>query len=308
MELRQLRAFVEVAESGHFGRAAQRLRITQPALTQRIQALERELGLQLLERNAREVHLSQAGSLLLPHARQMVHTADMGVRDVKAFASGVVGRIRIAYQASGDVTTTGCILAEYRGRFPAVDVETTSGSSGPNLQLVQNNEADAAFALMPSTRPSGITARTIRREEVALAMRSDHHLAKLDPIPVGALRGEPIGLPPAALNPDLIEALRRWLVRRTGGELNVVSEDPTDLAIQAVARSGYAALLVVRSYALRQPAAGITYRSLTPSPLVELALAYRSDDPSPTLANLLRVAAELAPDGSQDAPADGELV
>lgn len=67
MELRQLRAFVEVAASGHFGRAAKRLRVTQPALTQRIQALEREIGHQLLERNAREVRLAPAGPVLLPH-------------------------------------------------------------------------------------------------------------------------------------------------------------------------------------------------------------------------------------------------
>ena len=72
MELRQLRAFVEVAGQGHFGRAAQRLHLTQPSLTQRIQALEREVGVQLLERSAREVRLTAAGTMLLPHAQSLV--------------------------------------------------------------------------------------------------------------------------------------------------------------------------------------------------------------------------------------------
>ena len=308
MELRQLRAFVEIATLGHFGHAATRLHLTQPALTQRIQSLERELGLQLLERNAREVRLASAGIVLLPHARKLIETEDQALADLKAYSSGIAGHLRLAYQASGDVTTAGAIIAEYRRRFPGVDVETVSGSSGPNLQLVQNQAADAAFALMPTARPDGVAARTIRHEEVGLAMGPDHHLARMDPVPVESLRGEPLGLPPAALNPDLIGAIRRWLVHRTGAELNIVSEDPTDIAVETVARPGTAVLLVVSRYAAMQPVKGITYRRMTPAPYVELALAYRSDDSSPTVANLLILVDELALDGSSVVPEDGELI
>jgi DNA-binding transcriptional LysR family regulator len=308
LELRNLRAFIEVASSGHFGQAAERLHITQPAITQRIQALERELGLQLLERNAREVRLAPAGAVLLPYARRMVQVEDQVLHDVKDYASGTVGSLRLAYQSAGDVALAGSIIAEFRRQFPAVEVETTSGSSGPNLKLVQNHLADAAFALMSSAPPEGIATQTIRREEVILAVRSDHHLAQMDPIPVRELRGEPFGLPPAAANPDVIGALRRWLVRQTGEEVNVVSEDPTDLAVETVARSGSAAILVVRRYAARQPAAGIAYRSMSPAPLVELAIAYRRGDHSPTLANLLRLVSEFVLDDSGEVPEDGELI
>jgi DNA-binding transcriptional LysR family regulator len=306
MELRHLRAFVEVATAGHFGRAAVRLHLTQPALTLRIQALERELGYQLLERSAREVRLAPAGEVLLPHARRLVEVEDEGRRDLKAYLSGKVGRLRLAYQSAGDLTMAGSIIAEYRRRFPNVDVETTSGSSGPNLKLVQNQAADAAFALMPGARPDGMCAQTIRREEIILALRSDHRLAQLDPVPVKALRGVPMSLPPAAANPGLIAALRRWLVRRIGEELNVVIEDPAELVIETVARSGSAAIPVVRRYAT-MPKAGIAYRSMSPAPLIELAVVYRRDDPSPTLANLLRLIDELAIDDS-GMPEDGELI
>ena len=308
MELRQLRAFVEIATLGHFGHAATRLHLTQPALTQRIQSLERELGLQLLERNAREVRLAPAGVVLLPHARRLVEAEDQALNDLKAYSSGIAGRLRLAYQSAGDVATAGSIIAEYRRRFPGVEIQTTSGSSGPNLQLVQNQSADAAFALLPSARPEGIAARTIRREEVVLAMRSDHHLAQHDPVPVKSLRGEPLGLPPAAANPDLIATLRRWLVKHTGAELNIVSEDPTDIAIETVAKPGTAALFVVRRYAAMQTANGIAYRSMSPAPLVELALAYRNDDASPALANLLILVEELALDESSVVPDDAELI
>jgi len=308
MELRQLRAFVEVATLGHFGHAAQRLHLTQPALTQRIQALERELGFQLLERNAREVKLAPAGVVLLPHARRLVEAEDQALLDLKAYSAGTIGRIRIAYQGAGDVALAGSIIAEYRRRFPGVDVETVSGSSGQNLQLVQNHSADAGFALMTRARPQGIAARTIRREEVILALRADHHLARTEPIPVKSLRGEPIGLPPAATNPELMAVLRRWLVSQTGEELNVVSEDPTDLAVETVAKSASAAILVVRRYAMMQPAAGIVYRSMTPAPLVELAIAHRDDDASPALANLLQIVDDFAPNGASAAPQDGEPI
>ena len=306
MELRQLRAFVEVATLGHFGHAADRLHLTQPALTQRIQALERELGLQLLERNAREVRLAPPGIVLLPHARRLVQAEDLALRDLTGYTSGSIGRIRLAYQASGDVGTTGAIIAEYRRRFPGVEVETVSGSSGPNLQLVQDHAADAAFALLSSGRPDGIAARTIRREEVALAMRADHRLASMDPIPIEELRDEPLNMQPSAANPDVIAALRRWLVRQTGAELNVVSEDPTDLAMETVVKAGSAAALVVRRYAM--PIEGIAYRSLSPAPLVELALAYRREDPSPTLGNLVTIVDELAAADSYAVREDGELI
>jgi DNA-binding transcriptional LysR family regulator len=305
MELRQLRAFIEVADSGHFGRAAKRLHITQPALTQRIQSLERELGVQLLERNAREVRLAPAGTILLPHARRIVTAEDRGLHDLKAYSSGIVGRLHLAYPA-GDGAFAGSIIAEYRRRFPAVDVETESGYSGPNLTLVQNHAADAAFVLMASARPDGITARTIRREEVIVVMRSDHRLAQMDPVPVKELRGEPIAL--GAANPDLIAAMRRSLVRHTGADLNVVSEDPTDIAMETVGRSGSALLLVARRYATMPPEAGFAYRSMSPALLGEFAIAYRSDDPSPTLGNLLRLVDELAPNGHHDVPEDGELI
>ena len=306
MELRQLRAFVEVASSGHFGRAAERLHVTQPALTQRIQALEAELGLQLLERNAREVRLTPAGAVLLPHAMRLIQVEEQGLRALKAYSAGMVGRLRLAYPLLGDVATAGVIIAEYRRRFPGVDVETISGSTGANLRLVHDHSADAAVVVISSTRPEGIEARTLRREEIILAIGSDHPLATMERVPVKALRGVQFGLPPFAANPDLIGDVRRWLVRHIGEELNVVAEQANELTIEAVARSDSLAILVVRRY-FNIPKAGIAYRSMSPAPLLELAVAYRRDDPSPNLANLLKVVDDLAIDDS-DVPEDGELV
>jgi DNA-binding transcriptional LysR family regulator len=308
MELRQLRAFVTVAELGHFGQAAERLNLTQPSLTQRVQALERELGVQLLERNPRHVELTTAGKLLLPHAQKLVQLDDEALREIKDFRAGITGRLTIAYQAGGDSSLAGSILAEYRRRFPGVDVETSAGSSGPNLQRVLDHAADAAFALLAGSPPRGIATIPIRREEIILAMQSDHELAHLNPVPVASLRGVGLGMPPPAVNPDLVNALTRWLELRTGDSLNIVSEDPTDLAIETLARSGRAVVLAVRRYVPASPVGGVTYRSMSPAAFVDLAIAYREDDQSPTLADLLLVVGDVAPFDSGDMPKDSELV
>src|SRR5256712_11767928 len=149
MELRQLRAFVEVAEAGHFGHAAEHLHLTQPALTQRIQSLERELGLQLLERNAREVRLAPAGVVLLPHARRLVEAEDQALNDLKAYSSGIAGRLRLAYQSAGDVAAAGSIIAGDWPRVPRGGIKNTAGFSGPNLQPVPNQTPGAAVAPLP---------------------------------------------------------------------------------------------------------------------------------------------------------------
>ena len=308
MELRQLRAFVTVATLGHFGQAAEQLNLTQPSLTQRVQALERELGVQLLDRNPRNVQLTQAGKLLLPLALKLVQLDDEAQREIKDFRSGITGRLSIAYQSAGDSALAGSILAEYRRRYPAVDVETSAGSSGQNLRLLADHSADAALALMTGSRPRGIATVTLRREEIILAMRSDTALARLERVPVAALRGVGLGMPPSAVNPDLFVALTKWLEEGTGAELNVVSEEPTDLAIETLARSGRAAVLAVRRYVTVSPDGEIAYKSLSPALYVDLVVAYRADDQSPTLANLLRVVDEMAPADRSGMPEDSVLI
>ena len=306
MELRQLRAFVEVAGQGHFGRAAQRLHLTQPSLTQRIQALERDVGVQLLERNAREVRLTAAGTTLLPYAQNLIDAEDRALRDLKDYASGITGRLRIAYQVVGDVSIAASIIAEFQLRYPEVGVETSSASSGPNIQRLLERSTDAAFVLMPQARPPSVAARTIRRDEVVLAMRSDHPLAHLARIPVRSLRGQALVLPPASASPDSVGAFEHWLVRHTGAELNVVAERPVDLAIESIARSGTPPTVLLRRYVPSVP--GLVYRSLKPAPYIDLVVAYLKDDQSPTLANFLRVVEDLAPFDASETPEDGELI
>lgn len=308
MELRQLRAFLEVANLGHFGRAATVLKITQPALTQRIQALERELNVQLLTRSAREVRLTSAGEVLLPYARSLVQVEDRALRELAENAAGRAGRLRISYHSLGDTVTQSKIVARFRECYPRVVVETTAGHSEANIERLASGEVDAAFLATPIAPRDAVEVRPIAPFELVLALPLQHRLAKLDRVPVRELRGEPLVLTPLKLNRALNGALRNWLTSRTGGELNLVAEEPPDQAIQAFVNSGAASAIVTSSISSTAVVADIAYRSLKPAPLITLAIAYLRDDPSPVLANLLRVIDEVSQSLSVQLPDDGEPI
>lgn len=308
MELRQLRAFLQVANSRHFGRAAADLRITQPALTQRIQALERELGVRLLERSAREVRLTRAGEVLLPYASSLVQVEDHALRDLADNAAGRTGRLRIAYLLHGDVVTQGKIVGEFRRRYPEVMVETNQASSVENLKHLRAGAVDAAF-LGPLKVPADVSLRPAGRRAVLLALPQEHPLAQHARIPVSSLRRIPIIMWPGSWNPELTASFRQWLARNIGAEPNVVAEEPADQAFEAVARSGSAVTLASswRASAPMTPR-GIVFRRLQPEPVVDHHIAFLRDDPSPVLQHLLGITAETVASDTSAESTDGELL
>jgi DNA-binding transcriptional LysR family regulator len=313
MELRQLRAFVAVATEGHFGRAAVRLNLTQPGLTLRIQALEKELGTQLLERNAREVQLTAAGTLLLPHAKSLLRIEDRALRDLKDQADGIAGRLRIAYLSGGAIAIPGKIVAEFRRRYPTVQVDTWSDHSGLNAQRLREGLVDAAFIHpgfvgLRNNPDEGIALRLLSRDNVVLALSPNHHLAKLERVPVKALRREPLVIFASSQYKAFIVELERWLATEMGGAANIVAHEPPDQAIEVVARSSS---LITFANGARTPSTavpGIAYRRLLPEPLIDFGLAYFRDDESPSLANLLRLIDEMAAGQPGDVPEDSVLL
>jgi DNA-binding transcriptional LysR family regulator len=313
MELRQLKAFVAVATEGHFGRAAARLNLTQPGLTLRIQALEKELGVHLLERNAREVHLTVAGSVLLPHAQSLLRIEDRALRELKDQADGLAARLRISYLSGGAVTFPGKVIAEFRRRYPRVQVETSSAHSGFNAERLRAGIVDAAFihpgfADLPVDADEGIAVRLVSRDRVVLALSPNHHLARLELIPVESLRGEPLIIFASSQYPSFISTLERWLAGHMGEEANIVGHEPPEQALEAVAGSASLITFANGSRIASAPVPGIAYRRLSPEPLIDFGVAYFRDDESPMLANLLRLVDEMAPGEPGDVPEGGELL
>jgi DNA-binding transcriptional LysR family regulator len=308
MELRNVRAFLAVASERHFGRAATGLNLTQPALTLRIQVLERELGIQLLQRNAREVKLTPAGEALLHHAKTLVQDEDRTLRDMKDHVAGLAGRLRISYLTVWSLGLPTNIVAEFRRRYPAVRLETMSGHSQSNVQRLVAGEVDFAFVGVPSVGPAEVVVRPIDRQEIVLVMRPDHHLASMVSVPIVCLRGEPIIAVSSALKSPYVSAASRWLANHLGQEPNFVAEEPTDQIAAVVAHSSVAVAFTTASRAKLWEAEGLVARRMSPRPLVDYGVAYLRDNMPPALVNLLHIVEELATPLSDELPAGCELV
>ena len=313
MELRQLRAFVAAATEGHFGRAAARLSLTQPGLTLRIQALEKELGAHLLERNARQVQLTAAGTILLPHAKSLLRIEDRALRELKDQADGIAGRLRISYVAYGAVAFPAEVVAEFRRRYPKVQVEATVGNSALNLARLLDGIVDAAFIYPgyvggPEAIPDSVAVRLLSRDAVLVAMSAKHSLARLEEIPLRALRGEPLVMFPTSPGPSATASFVRMLTRHMGTQPTVVAYEPPDQALEAVAHSTSLISFANGSRAASAPVPGIAYRPTAPGLFLDFGVAYFRDDESSALADLRRLIDELAPEEPGDLPEGSEVV
>jgi len=309
VELRHLRAFVAIAEYGHYGRAAVSLRLTQPALTQRIQVLEREVGVQLLKRNAREVRLTPAGEAFIEHARGLVQAEDRALLALSDYASGILGRLRIAYLTLWDAGLPANIIAEFRRRHPAIKLEMTSGYSQVNIDRLIAGEVDFAFVGVAIGEHSGVAMRPLDRHELVVVMAATHPLMQMERVPIKCLRGEPmIAVSSSGVNAPLAAASLGWLTKYIGEPPNVVREEPPDQMSAALAQAGNAVALMTEHRAARARSDGLDYRPLSPTPVIEYGVAYIRDNTSSALTSLLKTVEDLAPPMAERLPVDSELI
>lgn len=308
LELRHLRAFVAIADHQHYGHAAESLRLTQPAITQRIQVLEQELGVQLLKRNAREVSLTTAGEALIEYARSLVRIEDQALLALKDLAAGSAGTLRLAYLTLWDMGLPGDVVAEFRRRYPEISLQMTTGYSLQNLERLRTGEVDFAFIGAAIFEQPGIVIRVLDRHKIVAVLHPDHHLAQMECIPVERLRGEPIISASSGVNPQLVAASLVWLAKATGEPPNIIREEPPDQMSGALARTRTAIGLMTEHRAILARAEGLEYRPITPTPMIEYGCAYVRDNPSPILANLLRTIDEIVPPLPEEPAAGAELI
>jgi len=282
--------------------------MTQPAITHRIHVLEAELGVRLLERNAREVRLTPAGEVLIEHARGLVQIEERALGALRDHAAGIIGRLNISYLTLWDVGLPAEILAEYRRRYPAVKLELTSGYSQTNVERLLAGDVDFAFVGVAIGEHNGIAIRPLDRHELVLVMSPAHRFMEMESVPIDCLRGEPVITVSSGVNGPLAAASISWLTKYIGEPPNVVGEEPPDQMAAALAQAGNAVSLMSEHRAAIARADGLDYRRLTPKPLIEYGAAWVRDNPSPALANLLQTVDDIAPPLPADVPAGSELI
>ncbi len=180
MELRHLRYFVAVAEEGHFGRAAERVHIVQPALTMQIRSLEEELGTKLLTRTSRHVALTEAGAIFLEEARRTLKQADRAKELAQQSARGEIGSVRIGF--SGNASFVGKLTDDLRGfhrQHPNVGITLREASPQQQAEAVLAGELDAGYCPTFDISFHGdVAAERIGTWPWVVAMSGDHALAR----------------------------------------------------------------------------------------------------------------------------------
>ena len=171
IELRLWRQFVAVAEELHFGRAAKRIHMTQPPLTQAIANLEQLLGMRLFDRSTRSVQLTPAGAALLPEARELLVRAQALPAFARASADGEAGRLRLAFVSTVGFDLLPRWVLAFRERWPRVQLELIEATGDAQLQAIERGEIDAGFLLhSPGFSPAGLACQRIARDPLVIAV------------------------------------------------------------------------------------------------------------------------------------------
>src|SRR5690242_18428042 len=293
MELRQLRSFVAVAEELHFRRAADRLHLAQPSVSQQIRTLEAELGVQLFDRNRRGASLTPAGVALHAEARELLSRADHAAEIARATGAGERGRLRMSLTRSLTGGIADAIIAAYRGRYPNVDLGLRLGTTMLHVHQLHAGEIDVGF-VRPPLEDARLEELLLAREPMVCVLPRGHRLTRRTTVRPEELRDEPLVWWPEAHGPGAWREVRREVCGEPPWPPLARSEPEEERIVSAVAEgAGISFIMLERSRSLRIP--GAVYRRFSsPEPTMGIALAWRRGDELPTLRRLRELAAEVA--------------
>jgi DNA-binding transcriptional LysR family regulator len=208
MELRQLRYFLIVADELHFGRAAERLHITQPPLTVAVRRLERELGVQLFDRTTRRVTLTAAGQAFRERIQAAVAELDDAAGDVADIAAGRSGKIRVGFVSSASYTTVPEAIRAFRQQRPRIDLVLHPLTSGEQIEQLLDGNLDLGLIRDPGDVP-GLNLELLSTEDLVVVLPEAHQLAAVQEIHPRELEGEPMILFPYRLMPGFVARVLR---------------------------------------------------------------------------------------------------
>jgi len=285
IELRQLRYFVAVAEEMHFGRAAERLHMTQPPLSQTIQALEALLGTPLFARTRRSVALTPAGEALLPEARRLLAQADALPGLALRAASGESGRLSLAFVSTADYSVLPPFLRDFRERFPQVQIDLREATTDIQLEELAAGRIDVGMLIPPL--PERILAEIdylplLSEPLVLAAPRGTPGLRGASSVRLKAFADLPLIVFPRKIAPRLHDAILSCF-HEAGIAPRIGQEAIQMQTIVGLVSAGMGIALVPQSVSnLKRP--GVEYRPLAgPVPVVETGVAWRRDNASPVL-------------------------
>jgi DNA-binding transcriptional LysR family regulator len=302
MELRHLRYFIRVAEELHFGRAAVKLGISQPPLSQQIRMLEQELGIELFDRTSRRVRLTDAGALFLVEARRTLEQAEHAIAVARRIQQGEAGELAIGFATSVPfVPAVSLSFARFRADHPAIHLSLRELGRNEQIAELADGRLDIGFirGFDRPVLPAGISSSILQEEPMMVALRDDHPLAAVDrPLTIGDIADQPLVMFSQEAGTGFNDHLA-LIFARQGHGLRVVQEVNGLGSMLGLVAAALGITIISRSLtALR--AERVVYRALEARDAVSrLWLLHRS---SPTLT--ARTFIQMLSDAKRDAAGD----
>jgi DNA-binding transcriptional LysR family regulator len=291
LELRHLRYFVAVAEELHFSRAAQRLRMAQPPLSQQIRKLEEHIGYPLFTRNSRMVALTAAGEVLLERSRYILRRLDEDLESVRRVGRGEIGTLTVGFIGSAMLTVLPGLIGSYRKRFAKVDLRLCELTTSSLVDAIRQGAVDLGF-LRDAGPTEDLVLETVVAERFVVALPEKHLLAKRTKVSLVDLRNDSLILFARELGP-LAWDKTIALCETSGFRPPIVQDAPEWLTVLRLVSSGLGFSIAPACVAtIKTP--GVVCRELTKCPtLTNIELARRSDHSNPIMETFLAEARKM---------------
>jgi DNA-binding transcriptional LysR family regulator len=287
MELRHLRYFVTLAEELHFGRAAERLHIAQPPLSQQIRQLEKELGFELFHRTKRSVHLTEAGVVFLDQVQQILKQLQQAIQIGQQTSRGELGELAIGFVSSAAYNILPTILRTFRNCVPGVSLELHELTTDQQLEWLRTGRIDVGF-VRPPVEENTFSWEIIFQESLMVALPEAHLLANQSYVCLRSLANEPFILFPRILAPGLYDLIIS-LCQQADFSPSVSQQAIQMQTIVSLVAAEIGVAIVPASLQNLQRT-GVVYKNIEPaSPKVAIAMIWRSSETSPTIQRFLEI-------------------
>ena len=292
IETRQLRYFVAVAEELHFGQAARRLHMTQPPLSQAIQGLEAQLGVELFHRTTRQISLTPAGIALLPEAKRLLLQTESLPLLAQRAAAGQLGQLKLAFVSIADYSVLPPSLQQFRSAYPQVQIELQEATSDVQLLALEKGLIDVGLLIppIPDNLNTIITYRRLRIEPLILAI-AEHRRKRKSANQLSSYKDLPLVLFPRKIAPAFHDCILSCFQQQ--GLTPKISQEAIQMqTIIALVSADMGIALVPQSVSnLKRP--GVYYQNLSDiDAAVEIGVAWRKDNNSPVLQAFLNLLEE----------------
>ncbi len=292
MELRHLHYFIAVAEELHFGRAAGRLNISQPPLSQQIMQLEEEIGVRLFSRTRRNVQLTQAGEVFLAEARRIITASEEAVRRAVRADKGEIGYLAVGFIGSANYSVLPPVIREFRKCFPDVELTLTEMNTSQQFEALHEGRIQVGFMRPPpGIEDTGLSVEAVYREPLAIAMPGSHPLRDRKTLPLRLLAKESFIMIPRQRGPGFFDYIIA-LCQQEGFSPNIVLEASQFHTIVGLVAAGIGIAIMPASMR-HSNMEGVIFKKITGKAETVLKMAWSAGNRSLVLGNFLEVARKV---------------